>query len=176
MDPGLEYKANPVDFKLTSDEFFAQLQENKLKLASDFKFDIIFIDGLHLAEQVERDIENAMKHISNTGFVILHDCNPPTEYHAREDYSFFNSPARECWNGTTWKAFYKARANYYSCCIDSDWGLGILSKTAQTGFNKLELPLTNKFYEYSVLEQNRTKDLNLLSFDEFCAHIGLNNS
>mgnify|MGYP006088663887 FL=1 len=49
VDPGVEFKSNPVDFQLTSDAFFEQLEVQKI-LTPDTLFDVIFIDGLHLAE------------------------------------------------------------------------------------------------------------------------------
>jgi hypothetical protein len=123
VDPGLEYDENPVDFKMTSDEFYELLKNNKI-LSSKIRFDVIFIDGLHLAEQVDRDIMNSMKFVKSDGFVVLHDCNPPTEWHARENYYYYKTPAGQYWNGTTWKAFLKWRFNpsVNSCCIDSDCG------------------------------------------------------
>lgn len=48
VDPGVEFEENPVDFQFTSDEFFSKLS-NKQILSDDVKFDVIFIDGLHLA-------------------------------------------------------------------------------------------------------------------------------
>jgi Methyltransferase domain len=165
VDPGIENEENPVEFKMTSDVFFKSLKENKI-INNAVKFDIIFIDGLHLADQVERDIQNALNFISDDGFIILHDCNPPTEFHAREEYSYFLSPAKGAWNGTTWKAFFKYRKNpnYYSCCIDSDWGIGIISKKSKLGnVSKVE----NPFFEYNTFDNNRQDSLNLISFDEF---------
>ena len=165
VDPGVEYKINPVDFKMESDSFFEALENGDLLFPS-IKFDVIFIDGLHLAEQVERDIKNALKYIKDDGFIILHDCNPPTEYHAREEYCYDLSPAQYCWNGTTWKAFvnFRKRKDYFSCCVDSDWGLGIISKKIKFGIsNKIE----NNFYEYSIFNLNRKECLNLISFEEF---------
>jgi hypothetical protein len=165
VDPGIEFKENPVDFALTSDDFFKKLSANEI-LSNDIKFDVIFIDGLHLAEQVDKDIYNALKYIKSNGFVVLHDCNPPTEWHARESYEFHNTPALEFWNGTTWKAFLKSRSNpaINSCCIDSDWGIGILSKGYQIGKN---IELTNPFFEFKLLENNRKEYLNLIDFDSF---------
>ena len=162
VDPGLEYKKNPVDFQMTSDDFFSKLEKGEL-LSPTIKFDLIFIDGLHLAEQVNRDIENSMKFISDDGFVVLHDCNPPTQWHAREEFSFGFSPAGGFWNGTTWKAFLKWRSNpnVHSCCIDSDSGVGILAKTRQIGFSTNKI---NKFYEYSELDSHRKEYLNLITF------------
>jgi hypothetical protein len=165
VDPGLEFKENPVDFKLTSDEFFEKLNNNEI-LSPQIKFDVIFIDGLHLAEQVDRDIKNAMDYIKEDGFIVLHDCNPPTEWHARTDYSYHYTPAGMFWNGTTWKAFLKWRfnANIQSCCINSDWGVGILSKSHKIGQS---IEQTNQFYEFSELIANRKEYLNLLTFDDF---------
>jgi len=55
---------------VTSDEFFASNEET---------FDLIFIDGLHSAAQVMRDIQNSLRWLSYDGFIILHDCNPQRE-------------------------------------------------------------------------------------------------
>ena len=165
VDPGLEVKTNKADFKITSDEFFKLLRAGKI-LSKDCRFDVIFIDGLHLAEQVDRDIDNALDFLKDDGFVVLHDCNPPTEWHARETYSFYSSPADGAWNGTVWKAFLKRRfeKSLYSCCIDTDWGVGIISKNINIGSptNKV-----NPFFEYKELNKYRKEYLNLISFEEF---------
>jgi hypothetical protein len=165
VDPGLEFEENPVDFKITSDDFFNKLDNNEI-LSSSIRFDVIFIDGLHLAEQVDRDIQNAMNYIKDDGFIVLHDCNPPTEWHARTNYNYYNSPAGILWNGTTWKAFLKWRfnPNIQSCCIDSDWGVGILSKCHKIGDS---IEPSNPFYEFSELTANRKNHLNLLPFRDF---------
>ena len=165
VDPGIEFTENPVDFKMTSDEFFKKLREGVV-LEKDIKFDVIFIDGLHLAEQVDRDIKNALEFIKDDGFIVLHDCNPPSEWHAREEHNYRLSPAGNNWNGTTWKAFVKWRQNpeVFSCCIDTDWGIGVLSKTNDIGRNYNGY---NEFYEYSSFKEHRVSQLNLLSFSDF---------
>jgi hypothetical protein len=158
VDPGAEgdYK---VDFKMTSDEFFAQ---------NTFKYDIIFIDGLHIDEQVSRDISNALKSITDNGTVMLHDCNPPTLHHAREDYYDFNTPARDYWNGTVWKAIVDFRASgladTHSChVVNTDWGVGIIRKS-QTG---CRITNDNPFYAFRKFEQNREQYLGLISLQAF---------
>ena len=166
VDPGFEFELNPADFKMKSDEFFLQLNENKLSISNDIKFDIIFIDGLHLAYQVEKDISNSIQFLSENGFIVMHDCNPPTEFHARETYDFVISPADGFWNGTTWKAFIKARTIYYSCCIDSDWGIGVLSKKNRPGFNILPNN-ENVYFDFNIFINEREEQLNLRSFDKF---------
>lgn len=166
VDPGIEFEENPVDFKMTSDVFFDQLREGKI-LSKDLKFDVIFIDGLHLAEQVDRDITNALDFIKDDGFIVLHDCNPPSEWHAREEHNYRISPAEDYWNGTTWKAFYKWRCNpdVYSCCIDTDWGIGVISKKINVGthYSKNQ----NEFYDFNKLNEQKDLMLNLISIKEF---------
>lgn len=165
VDPGIEFKENPVDFPMTSDEFFDKLSNNEI-LSREIKFDLIFIDGLHLAEQVDRDIKNSLNFIKDDGFIVIHDCNPPTEWHARLEYFYRHTPAGPSWNGSTWKAFLKWRSkgSVYSCCIDTDWGLGVLSKAQRIGKN---LDKEIEFYEFRDLSENRHQYLNLLSFENF---------
>ncbi len=164
VDPGIEAPSQAVDFRMTSDEFFRKLDCNEV-LSPETRFDVVFIDGLHLAEQVDRDIANALRFTKDHGFVVLHDCNPPTEWFAREQYHFFREHSLDCWNGSTWKAFLKWRSmsSISSCCIDSDFGVGILSKSFSLGAPNTS---PNPFFEYQVLSNNRTAMLNLISFDE----------
>jgi hypothetical protein len=61
-------------YTMTSDQFFKTF-------AHQHVFDLIFIDGLHTAEQVRKDFENALKILSPKGFIVMHDCNPEKEEH-----------------------------------------------------------------------------------------------
>lgn len=174
VDPGIENIENPVDYKLTSDEFFRQLNSDEI-LNRNVKFDVIFIDGLHLAEQVERDIDNSLCFLNENGFIILHDCNPPTVFHASETYLYDMSPSKDYWNGTTWKAFFKfrRRSDFFSCCIDSDWGIGVISKKINLGIPTI---VRNPYFEYNILNQNRNDSLNLISFEEFKIKLSKDNN
>lgn len=165
VDPGIEFLENPVDFKLTSDDFFDQLYTGQI-LNANLLFDIIFIDGLHTAEQVYKDVKNSLNFIKPDGFIVLHDCNPPTEWHARETYAYEISPAMNTWNGTTWKAFVKALDidGVSGCCVDSDWGVGILSKSIDFG---KPTKIDNPFFEFSVFDKDRKQQLNLISIATF---------
>ena len=138
---------------------------------SDFKlcgkkFDLIFIDGLHKAPQVKKDIANSLKHLSKNGYIVLHDCNPPTEWHARENFDYKWTPASGSWNGTTWKAFIEARhiENVESCCIDTDWGVGVINYNKPLGRPGICL---DTFYEFDYFDLNRESLLGLISFEEF---------
>ncbi len=165
VDPGLECDVNQATFKMTSDEFFRLMNSGTI-LDTNIRFDVIFIDGLHLAEQVEKDIFNALKFLNEDGFIVLHDCNPPMDYHARENYGDRLSFALNSWNGTVWKAFYKIRKSkeFFSCCIDTDWGVGIISKSINLGNS---CTVSNDYFEYNVFNTFRKETLNLMSYDEF---------
>ena len=69
-------------------------------------------------------------------------------------------------NGTTWKAFLKWRFNpsVNSCCIDCDWGVGILSKEYPIGSCIKEI---NQFFEFKDFIKHKDDYLNLISFDAF---------
>lgn len=165
VDPGYESEVNNVDFKVTSDEFFTNLRQGQI-LQLNIKFDVIFIDGLHLANQVQKDLTNSLEFLSDDGFIVMHDCNPPTEFHASENYSYRLSPSAQYWNGTTWKAFFEVRQreDIYSCCIDTDWGVGIISKKIRLGERTV---VKNDFFEYYILNEKRKESLNLISFETF---------
>ena len=155
VDPGYEHSENSVKYKYTSDNFFSLLENGNLDLSINYKWDVIFIDGLHISTQVEKDIANSINHLSDGGFIILHDCNPPDLWFAREDY-MINGVYHD-WNGTVWKCVYKLRAT-----VDTDYGIGIIKRGEQQCCN-----FNNPFYEYREFEKNRKDHLNLISIEEF---------
>lgn len=171
VDPGIEFENNSVDFKVTSDEFFSGLKNNEF-LNSEIKFDVIFIDGLHLANQVKKDIENSLNYLNPNGFIVLHDCNPPSEYHAREDFYNDLTPAKKSWNGTTWKAFveFRKKDEFSSICVDTDWGVGIITKAIDFGKTNV---IDNEFYEYKIFNEFRKESLNLVQYEDFINKLGL---
>jgi hypothetical protein len=163
VDPGYEDSENRVDYQYTSDNFFKLLENRELNLSTTYKWDVIFIDGLHISTQVEKDILNSLEHLSENGVVVLHDCNPPELWFAREDYAV--DGVYHSWNGTVWKCIYKLRAtrpDLFVCTVDTDWGIGIVKKGKQKCCN-----FDNSFYEYRKFEKNRKEHLNLISIEEF---------
>lgn len=160
VDPGVENLENPVKYKYTSDIFFNLLESGQLDRPNNYKWDVVFIDGLHVCDQVERDIINSLNHLSEIGYIVLHDCNPPTTHHARDDYWDFSTPAQGCWNGSVWKAIYKMRchkSDIHLCTVDTDWGCSIITKG-----NQPVLDFDNTYFEYVYFDTNRKKSLNLI--------------
>jgi len=161
VDPSKEFPDIENVVYTTSDEFFSSLE-------GDVKYDLIFIDGLHLDHQVSKDIQNSLSHLYENGIILMHDCNPPTIHHAREDFSDLSTPAGGKWNGTTWKAYARERCtnkDIFACVIDLDWGCGLIHiQDKQKLYNKDEL---DTCLEYTYMDENRKSLLNLISVDKF---------
>lgn len=60
-------------YSVASDKYF-DAEVNYL-----MQVDLIFIDGLHHAEQVKRDFENSLRCLSDNGFIVIHDVLPENE-------------------------------------------------------------------------------------------------
>jgi len=148
VDPNVD-----TTYRMTSDEFF----DNYISQ----KYDIIFIDGLHLFEQVYRDITNSLNHLVDGGIIVVHDCNPITEITQRRER------ASDSWHGDVWKSIVKLRIedpNIDICTVDTDEGCGIIKK----GFQELlKISEGTNIDDYLFLENNRKEALNLISVNEF---------
>ena len=177
VDPCIEFETT-VDYKYPSDDFFFKLENGQLNLPPNYKWDIIFIDGLHISTQVERDFNNAFNHLSENGFILIHDANPPTLWHAREDYIV--EGLRKPWNGTVWKAIYKLNALRSDLILHTVGGMGATFDRIEDGICDLDWGLAvihrgnqeccefdNPFYEYRKFEENRKRYLNTINLEEF---------
>jgi hypothetical protein len=148
VDPNVD-----TTYRMTSDDFFEKHITQK--------YDIIFIDGLHIFEQVYRDIINSLNNLNEGGIIVVHDCNPVTEITQRR------VRASDAWHGDVWKAIVKLRienSDLDICTVNTDEGCGIIKK------GKQDLLFVNdnvNVYDYSFLEENRKMALNLISVDEF---------
>jgi hypothetical protein len=167
VDPGLENPENPVKYPFTSDEFFSRLENNLLDLPPDYEWDLIFIDGLHLSYQVEKDILNSLNHLTEEGVIVLHDCDPfmyEVNYiRVIEDY------LGVAWNGTVWKTIYKLKAtrpDLNICTVNTDEGVGLIKRGSQE-----LVPFDNPYFEYKIFQQNRTRDLNLIAPEKISSWI-----
>lgn len=154
VDPGVENGIGiGVNYQMTSDEFFNSHVSKK--------YDIIFIDGLHHSDQVDKDIENSLNFLNDGGFILLHDCNPP-------DYDIQLVPRQTgIWNGDVWKSIVKLRCmnpNLDINVIDTDWGVGLIRRGSQELYTKSSL---NDCLQWEYFDENREELLNIITVDEF---------
>lgn len=113
-------KRTNATYVMTSDEYFS-----KRKYHKNQQFDIVFVDGLHTAEQAYRDIWNAIEHLGDNGVIVIHDCHPTSK--AMQDP--FNG--QHFWTGDVWKAFVRLRCELDALMytLDYDFGCGVIDFT-----------------------------------------------
>ncbi len=138
-----------VDLHMTSNEFFNRNSK---------KFDLIFIDGLHEAEQVKVDIYNSLNCLNEGGFIVMHDCNPSSEM-----MQLVPRVSTE-WTGDVWKAFvhYRREPDLLMYTIDTDYGVGVIQRGFQDSLIVAEEELT-----YQNFVKNKRRWLNLVPIEAF---------
>jgi hypothetical protein len=161
----------PCKYIMTSDEFFD-------RHASGKEYDIVFIDGLHIREQVFQDINNSLRHLTDDGVIILHDCNPQEKWHqVTSGDSELRKHRRLCrgpnvsgdWNGDVWKAFLdlrRSRQDLNMYTIDTDCGCGVVERGKQNLYED-QSATEAQMYEWDYFDNNRKQILNLISVDQF---------
>lgn len=138
-----------TDYVMFSDEFFK---------ANKRKFDIVFIDGLHHADQVYRDIKNSLEVLNDNGVIVCHDMNPTSDKIQKVPR------VSEIWTGDCWKAWVILRSeeeNLDMSVVDIDWGCGIIRA------GKQDLLTIDKELNWDNFSKNKKEWLNLISVDEF---------
>lgn len=143
VDP--KYSGDRKDvFKGTSDEFFKQ---------NDNDIDVLFLDGFHTAEQVRKDIINALK--CNPKVIILHNTIPKTK-------AMQLVPQKQkVWTGDVWKAAVGFIENYPDVIVEtyrSDWGLTCLYPEGK----KVRKHFEDKEMTYEDFKSNEVELLNIV--------------
>ncbi len=125
--------------RMTSDDFFKQNKST---------FDLIFIDGLHVYEQVLKDIENSLKVLNENGVILIHDCLPAKIWHQTIPQT------HSSWNGDVWKSIVKSRTriDIDTYTIQADQGLGLILKRKNKDLlvDKIENFKNLKFRDYYI--------------------------
>lgn len=133
--------------KMTSDDFFKQNKE---------KFDVIFIDGLHEAEQVYRDIKNSLSCLRDGGTIFCHDMMPTSkDIQAVPRVSAI-------WTGDCWKAWAKLRGTepeLYMAIVQADWGVGVIRKGEQVTEKELDIPIKDMDWDFYLKHSSKFKYL-----------------
>ena len=145
---------NPKSFashKISSDDFFDSNSE---------RFDVVFIDGLHHASQVYKDIVNSLMILNDPGYIVCHDMLPPSE-----EYQII-PPVQDLWTGDCWKAWIKIRQDYDSLImhtVDTDFGCGIISK----GCKQETINVPSKELGWSDFVNHKKEWMNIINVEKF---------
>ena len=136
----------------TSNNFF---KDNKNK------FDIIFIDGLHIYKQVKNDILNSIDCLNSNGIILVHDCMPDSL--GKQAVPRYKMQ----WNGDVWRAIVELRQlndlEIYTCEIDQ--GIGIITKKTNSSKLIINKPINEiKFKDYFY---NYKEYMRVITLDDF---------
>ena len=157
-------------FCMTSDKFFTITDDDlhDYGWASHFKvngtkdsywsdYEIIFLDGLHTSEQIQKDFENALKVLAPNGWIVLHDCCPE-----KEEHTIVPRPTeRGHWNGDVYKFACKLSANKNYWTVNEDNGCGVYRNDGNYKIHDKEN------WTWSEFQQNKKTLLNLISYEQF---------
>jgi len=144
-DPG----AKGVTHRMTSDEYFAQ---------NTSTFDIIFIDGLHEADQAYKDAIHALARLNEGGTIVMHDCSPPTK--AAQTVPRI----QDLWCGDVWRAWMKLRQrdDLFMEVVNTDYGVGIIRRKKDEPYPVKPQPAGVEDMTYSEFNADRAYLLNLV--------------
>jgi glycosyltransferase involved in cell wall biosynthesis len=127
VDP--DPKFTPINgelFKLTSDDYFTKYNIGDTSSVDSDDiieelpvpvFDVIFIDGMHQAEYVLKDINNSLHVLSDNGVIFIDDILPfnyneqlkiPIKHYYENGILKYG----ENWTGDVWKVIYHILKNY----------------------------------------------------------------
>jgi hypothetical protein len=93
-------------FQITSDRFF---RNHNAETVLGGKVELAYIDGMHLAEFLLREILNIEKHCRRSSIIVLHDCIPSDIHMAcrtEGDEARARSVVPDWWTGDVWKAVW----------------------------------------------------------------------
>jgi len=121
--------------KKTSNEFFSTNTE---------KFDIIFIDGLHIYRQCKLDVINSLKFVKKKTYLVLHDVLPVNKYQEKIPRT------HKIWTGDVWKVAVELAnsKNLRFCVANCDHGVAIAEVSPDTEYIIIPELKNKNFYDY----------------------------
>lgn len=156
---------NP-DFVADSNTFFNMLHNESFScLDKDYKWDIIFIDGAHMAQQVYLDLCNSFNHLDENGIIIMHDVLPWSyDMTIEADVGQREATCQDAWKVVEY--CLKERNDMHICTLEeNNGGLGLITKAKEKRIPILSKEY-NKFYQFDVYMQERNKYMNTIKEDE----------
>lgn len=116
----------PIDYRSEDDDTAACVARMRSECRP---FDIMLVDPHHTYECSLRDLRDAWSLLRPGGALVVHDCDPPSLALASPDC------IPGAWCGVTYKAFLDfviADDSLRYCCVDADYGCGVIFKTPRS--------------------------------------------
>lgn len=135
------------------------------------RYDIILVNSWHEYETSYRDLEDALRLVTDHGTIVVHDCLPPSDDIISPTYV----PGE--WCGVTFMAyvdFVTRNKTLRYRTVDTDYGCGIVQPRNETPIN-LPAMLLESWHRhssdpkaaYGFMQANKWRLLQLVSIDEF---------
>ena len=134
-------------YLMTSDRFFSQ---------DSRKYDIIFIDGLHYADQVYKDLKNALESLNPGGRIVVDDLNP-----GNKEMQKVPRMTKQ-WTGDCWMGWVEFRIDYDFQAFVIPPGVGVINPSKRKEYFFISLDIN-----YNNFDKNRKEWLNIITVDEF---------
>jgi hypothetical protein len=117
----------------TSDAFFNLIATN---------YDLIFLDGNHVASQVEKDVVNAWKFTNPGGMILIHDIKPHNEV-----MQLVPRQSKQ-WTGDVWRVWSGLKKTKLNLeYIDEEYGIGVIKKSRHK-LTSIDIDNIISFQEY----------------------------
>ncbi|MDP1694647.1 MAG: class I SAM-dependent methyltransferase [Candidatus Woesearchaeota archaeon] len=167
VDPQPKFN-DPRVYIITSDDFFKSYPQK----FPDQKIDVCFIDGMHTYAQALQDFNNAFEHLSEKGFIVMHDCSPPLA--AAADPANTHYPEKGwMWCGDVWKAIVHLRStrdDLHIFVLNTDYGIGVITRGKPENMLQFTAQEIQQM-TYADLSNNRKEFLNLKNPDFFASFL-----
>lgn len=156
----MNHLTNP-DFCMSSDNFFKKLENGETKFDKNYKWDCIFIDGWHMADQVYNDLMNSFNHLSDNGIIFMHDVLPWSyELTIESNVGNVTATCQDAWK--TVEYCLKNHNEMHICTLEENQGgLAVIKKNKERKRNMLDIN-HNKFYQFSNFIVDRNKNMNCI--------------
>lgn len=119
----------------TSDGFFELIATN---------YDLIFIDGLHHAGQLAKDVVNAWKYLNSGGMILIHDIKPHNEV-----MQLVPRQSKQ-WTGDVWRVWSGLKKTKLNLeYIDEEYGIGVIKKSRHK-LESIDVDNITSFQEYQA--------------------------
>ena len=117
----------------TSDGFFELIATN---------YDLIFLDGLHHADQLAKDVVNAWKYLNAGGMILIHDIKPHNEV-----MQLVPRQSKQ-WTGDVWRVWSGLKKTKLNLeYIEEEYGIGVIKKSRHK-LESIEIDYSTSFEEY----------------------------
>lgn len=167
-DPTKNFDLVKVDHKVGVDPFPKLPRQNVFRMTSDdffkdygggYRFDLVFIDGLHHYDQVKRDFFNALARLSPSGYIVIHDTNPQLE-----SYTHVPRDKKGRWTGDVYR---------FACELAGFNGINFATVNIETGVTivwmdkKIASNVPTRNMKWLEFKQRRGEYLRLISPEAF---------